>query len=593
VDYDLKIRGGRIVDGSGRPAFEGDVAVRAGRIEAVGECPGSARDEIDARGAIVTPGFVDIHTHYDGQATWDGDLAPSSRHGVTTCVMGNCGVGFAPVRECDRDRLIHLMEGVEDIPGSALAEGIRWRWESFGEYLDALEAGAYAMDVCAQVPHDALRVYVMGERAVASEAASGDDVAAMRALLREALEAGASGFSTGRTDNHRTASGEPTPASEASAAELVGLAEAFRGLGRGVLQAVSDFDMAVSPERFDPEFDLVERMAEAAGRPLSLSLMERDPAPDQWRRILARAERAQASGTPLRVQVAARPIGVLLGLEATFHPFVGFPSYKGVSSLPLPERVRRLRDPGLRARLLGERSEPLAGDGSPVPPLADQLLAQLDRLCARLFPLADTPDYEPPLEASIAARARAGGQPALAAVLDALLEDEGRALLYFPLFNYTGFDLEHLREMLSHPLALAGLGDGGAHVGTICDASFPTTLLTHWVRDRSRGPRLPLERMVAMLSGGNARFTGLGDRGLVAPGLRADLNVIDTAALRLERPRLVADLPAGGRRFVQDAAGYRATLVAGTAVAVEGRPTGARPGRLVRCGRSGAPARAD
>jgi len=585
MSFDLKIVGGTLVDGSGGPPRRADVAIRAGRIVEVGECDDEAERELDAVGAVVTPGFVDVHTHYDGQASWDGELQPSSRHGVTTCVMGNCGVGFAPARERDRERLIALMEGVEDIPGSALAEGLRWRWESFPEYLDTLAEGRYTMDVCAQVPHDALRVYVMGERGAEGAAASEEEIGAMRLLLREALEAGAFGFSTGRTDNHRTREGRATPAAEAPAAELEGLAGAFAGLGHGVLQAVSDFDMAAGPERFDPEFDVLERLARAAdGHPLSLTLLERDAAPEQWRRILARAERASAAGVPVRVQVAARPVGVLLGLEASFHPFVGFPSYKRVAGLPLVERVRRMREPGFKARLLAERSQPVAGDGSPIPPLADQLLARLELLSGRLFPLGAPPDYEPSPERSLLAQARARGIAPLEAVYDALLADDGRALVYFPLFNYARLDLEHLRRMLEHPLALAGLGDGGAHVGTICDASFPTTSLAHWTRDRSRGPRLPLERVVAMLTSVPARHLGLRDRGLVAPGMKADLNVIELERLALERPRLVHDLPAGGKRFLQGATGYRATLVAGVAVVEHDRLTGSRPGRLLRAG---------
>lgn len=585
MSYDLKIVGGTVIDGTGAPGRRADVAVEGGRIVAVGDCPGTAARTLDAGGALVTPGFVDLHTHYDGQATWDGDLAPSSAHGVTTAVLGNCGVGFAPVRPRDHDRLVRLMEGVEDIPGSALAAGLRWNWESFEQYLDVLESTPHAMNLVAQVPHDALRVYVMGARGAAGEPATEDDVAAMRDLCRAALEAGAAGFSTGRTDNHRTADGDPTPASEASERELVGLARAFEGLGHGVLQAVSDFDSLVSLDRFDAEFDVLEAMARAAGgHTLSLSLLERDQDAEQWRRILGRVEAANAAGLPMRVQVAARPIGVLLGLDATFHPFIGFPSYKAIAHLPLPARVARLRDPAFKARLLAETTDRVAGDGSPIPPLADRLLESIDFVSMRLYPLDDPPDYEPPRERSLFARAMATGRPPLEVVYDALLEDDGRALLYFPLFNYTGQSLDHLHEMLTHPLALAGLSDGGAHVGTICDASFPTYLLSHWTRDRARGPRLPLERAVAMLTGDAARHVGLRDRGVVAPGAAADLNVIEHDRLALGRPRLVADLPGGGKRLLQDAHGYRATVVAGAVVSDDGRLTGARPGTLLRLG---------
>jgi N-acyl-D-aspartate/D-glutamate deacylase len=561
-----------------------DLKIHGGTIVAVGDCPGSADRTLDAEGAIVTPGFVDLHCHYDGQISWDENLLPSSAHGVTTCVMGNCGVGFAPVQPSDRERLIELFEGVEDIPGSALAEGIRWRWQSFPEYMDAIDF-PHAIDFLTQVPHDALRMYAMGERAVAGEAASEDDIARMRALLGESLDAGAIGFSTGRTDNHRARSGAATPASEATARELCGLAEVLRGRARGVLQAVSDFDMAEGPERFAPEFAILERMAEAAaGRPLSVSLMQRDQDPDQWRRILKGAEAASARGVPIRVQVAPRAIGVLLGLEASFHPFMGFPSYKSIAHLPLAERVQKMTDPAFKARLLTEKSQPVAGDGSPIPPLADRLLARLDFVSMRLFRWSDRPRYEPALEESLCAEAQRRGVSYLEAVYDALLTNRGEELLYFPLFNYTEWNLDNVREMLTHPLSLAGLSDGGAHVGTICDASFPTFYLTHWVRDRSHG-RLPLEHAVQKLTSIPADYLGLADRGRIAEGQRADLNLIELDRLALHKPRLLRDLPAGGKRFLQDADGYRATLVRGEIIAQDGRLTGALPGRLVRAGR--------
>ena len=583
MTWDLKIVGGQVVDGTGAPAFAANVASKDGRIVEVGRCDGAATATIDAEGAIVAPGFVDLHTHYDGQATWDQDMLPSAHHGVTTAIMGNCGVGFAPVHDTDHERLIGLMEGVEDIPGAALAEGLRWGWRSFPEYLDALDAMPRSLDLGAQLPHDALRLHVMGERGAAQEPATHDDIAAMRDLCREALEAGAIGFSTGRTDNHRTIEGKWTPSSESTIAELQGIASAFDGLGHGVIQAVSDFDMLRDPARFEPEFDVLEAMAAAAGgRPMSISLLERDQAPNQWRAILRRAAEANAKGVPIRVQVAARPIGLLLGLDATFHPFMGFPAYKSLARLPLDERSRRLAEPATRTRLLAEESERVAGDGSAIPPIADLLLSQLGMLSRRLFPLGAVPDYEPRPETSLFEQATARGVPPLEAILDALVANQGRSLVYFPLFNYQGGDLEHLREMLEHPLALAGLGDGGAHVGTTCDGSFPTTMLAHWTRDRTRGPRLPLERVVSMLSRDNAEFVGLHDRGTVEVGRKADLNVIDLAKLRLESPRLVRDLPAGGKRFLQAAHGYRATVVSGAVTLRNGQLTGERPGRLVR-----------
>ena len=587
--YDLKITGGTIVDGTGRPAFTGDVAVTDGRIVAIGDCPGPATRTIDAHGAHVLPGFVDIHTHYDGQVSWDEELSPSSTLGVTTCVMGSCGVGFAPVRPGEEQRLVELMEGVEDIPGSALAEGIPWGWESFEDYMGAIGAMPHAIDFLVQVPHDPLRMYVMGDRAVADEAATDVEIAEMRRLLRAALEAGAAGFSTGRSDNHRTARGAATPASEVDARELTGIAEAFVGLDHGVLQAVSDFDMMRGPERFDPEFDLIEAMAEATGgRPVSISTMQRDHAPNQWRQILARIERAVERGLDMRCQVGARGIGVLIGLEATFHPFMGFPSYKAIAELPLAERVARMRDPELRARMLTETSDKVAGDSTPIPPLVDFFLANLGMVAMRLFPMKAVPDYEPTLMQSMAGEASRAGKPVLAHIYDALLEDEGKALLYFPVYNYTGMSLDAVREMLTHPRALMGLGDAGAHVGTVCDASIPTYLLTHWARDRAAG--LPLEQVVKMQAHDTARFIGLTDRGTLEVGMRADLNVIDLAQLRLLRPQMQRDLPAGGRRLVQRAEGYRATLVAGVPIAEDGVMTGARPGRLVRLGPAGSAA---
>jgi N-acyl-D-aspartate/D-glutamate deacylase len=580
--FDLAIVGGTVVDGTGSAPRRADVGIAGGRIARIGRLEGPAARTVDAEGAIVTPGFVDLHAHYDGQISWDDELAPSVWHGVTTAVIGNCGVGFAPVRERDRDRLVRLMEGVEDIPGTALHEGIRWGWESFPQYMAALDETPRTIDVLTQVPHDALRVFVMGERAVAGEAAGEDDVRAMRALLREALVAGAAGFSTGRTDNHRDADGSATPSAEAEIAELSGIARAFEGLSTGVLQAVSDFDMSAGQERFGPEMDLLEAMARAAGRPLSLSLLQRFGDSEQWRRILAAVEAANQRGAVIRVQVAPRGIGVLLGLEATFHPFMGFPSYKAIAHLPLEERVRRLADPATKARLLSEKSERVAGDGSSVPPLADQLLANMEFVSMSLFRLGKKPDYEPRREDSLFGEAMRRGVSPLEVVYDALLDDGGRALLYFPVYNYAVGSLDEVGEMLRHPLALFGLGDGGAHVGTICDASFPTFLLTHWVRDRARD-RLPLARAVQMLTSDAASWMGLSDRGVLREGLRADANVIDLERLDLERPSLVRDLPAGGKRLLQGATGYRATIAGGEVIREAGRTTAARPGRIVRC----------
>lgn len=581
---DLLVKNGLVVDGTGAAPRRANVAIKDGRIVEVGDVTSAAARTIDADGAIVTPGFTDLHTHYDGQVSWDEDMAPSSLHGVTTCVMGNCGVGFAPVRERDRKRLVELMEGVEDIPGAALAEGITWEWESFSEYLDAIDRKPRTIDVVTQITHDPLRVFVMGERAFAGSAANEDDIEKMRALVREGLAAGAAGFSTGRTDNHRSVDGSATPSAEATVRELGGIAKAFAGLGHGVLQAVSDFDMEKSAARFDEEFDVLEKMAEAAGgHPLSISLMQRDLDNTQWKKIISRAERANARGVNIRLQVGARGIGVLLGFEATFHPFMGFPSYKAIANLPLEERVRRMRDPALREKMLGEKSEPIAGDGSNVPPMADRFLANIDLISMRMFRLGERPSYEPPREESLFAEAMKTSRKPLEVIYDALLENEGQQLLYFPVYNYADFDLEAVHEMLSHPLALLGLSDGGAHVGTVCDASFPTFMLTHWARDRAK--RFSLEHVVKMLTHDTSRYIGLGDRGTLAAGQRADVNVIDFEKLTLLRPALVKDLPAGGKRLVQRAEGYRATVVAGQTILENGVLTGVKPGRVARLGR--------
>ena len=581
---DWVIEGGTVIDGSGGAPFTADVGVAGGRIVEVakgGRITAAARERIDADGAWVTPGFVDIHTHYDGQATWDETFSPSIHHGVTTLLMGNCGVGFAPNvpgREAD---LIALMEGVEDIPGAALAEGVKFNWQSFAQYMDVLDAMPHSLDFLVQVPHDPLRMAVMRDRAVAQQVATADDIAAMRALLREALQAGAAGFSTGRTDNHRTARGHETPASEASAAELAGLASAFEGLNHGVVQMVSDFDLMRGPERFGAEFDLVETLARASGRPLSMTWLQRDPGGEQWKAIRERVDVAVAQGLPLYLQTAARGIGVINGLDASFHPFMGFPGYKEVAHLPLAARAAALREPTRKARILAEKSERISGDGTPVPPLVDILLARIELIAGRMFPLDDTPDYEPGVMQSFLVRARQRGCTALEALYDHFAQGDGASLVYFPIFNYNGGDLGTVREMLEHPRALLALSDAGAHVGTVCDASFSTFMLTHWARDRAQG-RLTPEHAVHLLSARNAAYLGLADRGRIATGLRADINLIDPQRLTVGTPRLVRDLPAGGKRFLQKATGYRATWVAGQCVQREGEITAARPGRLVR-----------
>ncbi len=582
--YDLKIVGGTLVDGTGGDRYTGDVGVKDGKIVAVGRCDESASETIDASGTIVAPGFIDIHTHYDGQISWDEELAPSSIHGVTTCAMGNCGVGFAPVRPTDHAKLIELMEGVEDIPGTALAEGITWDWESFPEYMDALDRMPHTIDFLNHVPHDALRVYVMGERAGYDQVATVEDIAEMRRLLRIALEAGAIGFSTGRSDNHRSAVGDWTPSSEASGDELAGIAEAFVGLNHGVLQAVNDFNILHGDEHFEAEWAVLEQMLDAAGgRPMSVSTMQRDHSPEQWKWILDRATKCTEKGYDVRCQVASRGIGVMLGLQATFHPFMGFPSYKAISHLPLAEQVEAMRNPELKARMIQEKSDPVSGDGSMLPPLADYFLSNLEMVAMRLFRLGEDPNYEPPAQESFGIKAMSKQEPVLSLIYDAMLEENGEALLYFPVYNYTGMNLDAVHEMLIHPRALPGLSDGGAHVGTICDASFTTFLLTHWARDREQG-RIPLERVIQMQAHDTSRFIGLTDRGLLAPGQRADINIIDFDRLKLLRPVMLKDLPAGGQRLMQYVDGYVATLVRGEVIAKDGKLTGARPGHLVRAG---------
>ncbi|MDF1667858.1 MAG: amidohydrolase family protein [Planctomycetota bacterium] len=582
--FDVKIINGTIVDGTGKPAFQGQIGIKDGKITEVGACDGPAKKVIDAEGALVTPGFTDIHTHYDGQISWDKDLAPSSVHGVTTCVMGSCGVGFAPVKEKDRDRLIRIMEGVEDIPGTALAEGLTWNWESLPEYMDAIDSFPHAIDFAVQATHDALRVYVMGDRATSETPATDEDIAAMRDLVRDALKAGAVGFSTGRTDNHRSAEGHATPASEAQLKELVGIAEAFKGLDHGVLQAVSDFDMAQSPERFEPEWQLLEEMLKASGgHPMSISLMQRDQAPTQWQQIMRKAEEANEKGLNIRLQTAPRGIGVMLGLEATFHPFIGFPSYKKISALSLEERVKEMKKPEFRAQILTEKSDKVSGDGSSIPPLADHLLGNLELVAKRLYRLGENPNYEPAMEDCLYAEAMAQNKTMLEVLFDAMLEQDGHALLYFPIYNYSGLNLDAVREMMTHPLALPGLSDGGAHVGTVCDASFPTFLLSHWGKNRGKD-LLPIEQLVHMQAYKTARFIGFTDRGELAPGQKADINIIDFDQLSLNPPRLVNDLPAGGKRLLQDAKGYRMTLLNGEVIAENGKLNDLRIGRLARLG---------
>ncbi len=558
---DLVIRGGTIVDGSGAARFTGDVGVQGDRIVAVGKVGERGRRELDASGLLVTPGWVDVHTHYDGQATWDALLSPSCWHGVTTAVMGNCGVGFAPVRPGTHDYLIKLMEGVEDIPGTVLWEGVQWAWEGFPEYLDALAGKPRAIDVAAQVPHAALRFYVMGERgADHTEAPTPDEIERMGTLTRDAVRAGAIGFTTSRTRNHRASDGRFTPSLTAPQDELIGIARRMGEAGKGVFEIVTDFAGR------DQEWETFRKMIEVSGRPASISIAQADQSPDAYRGALKQLEEANARGLRFKAQVAARAIGVMLGFEASLNPFCAHPSYPEIAKLAPKERLARLRDPAVRARLLAEK---------PAAPGLAMLVCAFDKIFR-------SGDYEPTAEQSVLAEARRRGVAPEAVAYDWLLEDEGRALLYRPLLNYAGYNLDAIHEMLQHPHVVPGLGDGGAHVGLISDGSFPTFLLSHWAKDRTRGPKLPLERLVKAQSADTAALVGMSDRGRIAPGLKADLNLIDFERLGVLRPEIAYDLPTGSKRLVQRARGYVATVCSGAVTFENGESTGELPGRLVR-----------
>jgi len=564
AEFDLVIRGGTVVDGTGAEPVEADIAVRDGRIAEIGRVAGSGREEIDARDRLVTPGFVDIHTHYDAQAVWDDHLAPSSWHGVTTAVMGNCGVGFAPCRVEDREKLVELMEGVEDIPGAVMHEGLDWQWESFGEYLNILEQRPRDVDICALLPHAAVRVYVMGERALRLENANQGDIAQMREIAADAVRAGAFGFSTSRTTSHKSLNGDYTPTLRAQEQELTGIALGLRDAGAGVMEVVSEWSQPGPAE----EFGMLRRIAAESGRPIVFSLSQRNSQPTVWREILDLADAANAEGLSVRPVVAPRAIGILLGLESSQNPFSGTPSYKAIAKKPLAERVAIMRDPEFRQRILSED------------PVKESTFPLIHRLSyAQMFRFGSTPNYEPKREDSVAAIAEREGRTAPEVAYDLLLENDGHGFIYSPISNYADYDLSVCEALLADRNSIMGLGDGGAHVGFILDAGFPTWLLSYWGKQRDR---FPIPELIRRLTSDPAHAVGLHDRGVIGVGRKADLNVIDWDRIGFGAPYMAHDLPAGGGRLLQKAEGYVATIAAGQVTFRDGTATGQLPGRLVR-----------
>ncbi len=563
--FDLIIKNGLIYDGKGSKPYKADLAISNEKIVGIGDIQGDAKEIINAEGKIVTPGFVDIHTHYDGQVTWDPYLRPSTYHGVTTVVMGNCGVGFSPCKPDQRDWLIGLMEGVEDIPGTALHEGIDWEWESFPEYLDALEKKPLAIDVGTQIPHGAVRAYVMGERGINHEEASEEEIEEMKRIVQEAVKAGAYGFSTSRTEKHNDVNGNLTPSITAHKNELVEIAKSLGDINQGVLQGISDF------YDFDSEFDIFKTMSEESGRPISITVEQQDARPEWWEQLLDGIEEAQSEGINMYGQVPPRATGILMGLTATLNPFRFHPAYMQIAELPLEERVSIMKTEEFREKLLNE-------EGVSINPLVDEIVTSY----GKMFKLGEPANYEPDPKDSFEFLANLSNMTAEEIAYDAMLEKEGRALIYHPLFNYQTGDLSLVEKMLKHPYTISGLGDAGAHCGAISDASFPTTLVQHWSRDRSRGNKLPLEKVIKMQTSETANLLGIKDRGIIEEGYKADINVIDYEKLTLHEPEIINDLPAGGRRLVQKASGYDYTIVSGEIAFIKGEATGALNGRLIR-----------
>ncbi len=563
---DMVIRSGTLADGTGAPLREADVAIDGGKIVEVGKVAATGREEIDAKGLLVTPGFIDLHTHYDGQLTWSDKISPSSQHGVTTVVTGNCGVGFAPCKPADREKLIRIMDGVEDIPEFVMAEGLPWNWESFSDFLDAVEKKPHDIDFGILLPHAPLRVFVMGERALNLEPASDADIKKMRSLTKSAMEAGAIGFSTSRNIFHKASDGSYLPQLHAEENELHEIALGMADAGRGVIQST-----AVEKYTVD-EYEFFHRMAQKSGRPLSYTLIQIDWAQKLWREVLAAVERDNAAGADIKVQVMNRSVGLILGLEASLNPFSMHPYFQEhLQKLSLEERLAKMRDPAVRATLLQHAEGP-----------APHPFAVLTRKYGQIYEMGETPDYEPHPSTSIAARAEAAGVPPDEYAYDALLHQDGRAKFFLASSNYAEGNLDPTLELMSHKDSVIALGDGGAHYGVVCDASYSTFMLTHWVRDRSRGARIDLAKAIQMMTDDPARLHRFNDRGRIAPGLKADINIIDMEKLKLYSPSIVFDLPAGAKRLTQEAEGYVATLVAGVPIRRNGKDTGARPGKLVR-----------
>jgi len=571
--YDLVVRNGVVVDGTGAPRYAGDIAVTNGVIAEVGDVVASGTREIDADGQIVSPGWVDIHTHYDGQATWDADLAPSSTHGVTSIVMGNCGVGFAPAQPDRHDWLISLLEGVEDIPGTALAEGMTWGWESFPEYLDTLDKMAWTLDVGTQIPHAALRTYVMGnDGADNTVAASHEQIESMSQLCEEAIAAGALGFTTSRTWVHRTSEGAQIGTLKAGADEVLGIAAALQRAGTGVIQLISDSYQTTDDELVASELALLEAIAMHVARPLSFTVQQSDESPGRWRELLEAIGRWRSAGADVSAQTAVRPIGVVAGLTSTVNPLRCSPTYKKLSTLPIADRVVRMQEPAIRETIIAEHAAFVPNSFS----------ATTHSGYDRMFPMAEFPNYEPQPADSLAGLAAGQGRPANEVMYDFFLEAGGTKLVYLPFMNYADGSLDDVADMIESPLTLSGLSDAGAHCNTLSDGTMPTTAISHWTRDRGQGKTFDLEYMVHRQTQATASHVGLNDRGVVAPGYLADLNIFDHDTINAHAPELVQDLPAGGTRLLQRSTGYAATIKRGTVTVQDGELTGEYPGRLQR-----------